>query len=105
MADEGLVITVAASFTAEPVEPTIAYLLGRLGIPHRIAFAPYGQVLRELVDRAGLFAQNRGVNVALVRLSDLGDAVRDLVDLAAAYAQREGAAPLLLVVCPEQGPD
>ncbi len=106
MADDPLNIAVAASFTAEPVEPTIAYLLGRLGIPHRIAFAPYDQVLRELVDRAGVFGQSRGVNVALVRLSDLSHgrdrsaAARELADLAAAHVRREGAASLLLVLCP-----
>jgi FkbH-like protein len=102
MADEALEIAVAATFTAEPVEPAIAYLLGRLGIAHTLAFAPYGQALRELVDPAGLFGKSRGACVALVRISDLPpDGARELADLAAAHARRPGAAPLLVVVCPE----
>jgi FkbH-like protein len=120
MEDRSLLIAVAASFTADPVKPAIDCFLDRFGVAHRVALAPYGQLLRELLDPGGVFGQNRGgIDVALVRLADLdgcrargharraSDAAamrrsaRELAEHAAAHARREGAAPLLVCVCPE----
>jgi FkbH-like protein len=113
-----LVVAIAATFTADLVKPSIDALLDLLHVAHRVELAPYNQLIRELVDQGGLFGQNRGgVDVALVRLADLGyrdahrhgapdpEAMRrnagDLVTYAVAHARREGAAPLLMCVCPE----
>ena len=117
MEDRALVVGVAATFTADPVAPALGCFLDLLGIAHRITLAPYAGLLRELVDPHGVFGQNRGgVDVALVRLADLGGrpargrapdpealrrGARELADHAAAHAGREGAAPLLVCLCPE----
>jgi FkbH-like protein len=118
MENRELLVAIAANFTADLVKPPIDALLDLLHVEHRVELAPYNQLLRELVDQGGLFGQNRGgVDVALVRLADLGDrdahrrgppdpaAMRrnadDLVTYAAAHARRQGAAPLLVCVCPE----
>src|SRR5262245_38468243 len=115
MEARALAVAVAATFTVDPVTPSIRYFLDRFGIRHEIELAPYNQVLRELIDRAGAFGRSRdGASVAVVRLSDLGSAgghakgrpdpaamrerARDLAEYAAAYAKREGAAPLLVVL-------
>ncbi|MFT3764368.1 MAG: HAD-IIIC family phosphatase [Minicystis sp.] len=118
MEQRALVVAVAANFTADLVEPTVRYLLDRLRIPHRVELAGYNQVHRELVDRSGLFARNRdGVDVALLRLADLGrpdgkrkdrpdlgamrEGAREIANLVAGHCGREGAPPLLVVICPE----
>ncbi|APR77521.1 Peptide synthetase [Minicystis rosea] len=117
MEQRAIVVAIAASFTADPIERPLRMLLDRSGIEHRVALAGYDQVQRELCDRAGLFAQNRdGVDVALVRLVDLSHArahgqppsieavrrgARDLADLVAGHTGRAGAPPLLLVIGPD----
>jgi FkbH-like protein len=118
MEQRPLVVAIAANFTADPVAPTVGHLLDRIGLPHRVDFAPYNQLLAELVDRASLFAQNRdGVDVALVRLADLGRRdghrkdtpdpetlrrnARELGAYIAAFCGRAGAPALLVVICPE----
>ncbi len=115
-----LAIAIAATFTAEPADAAIAYVLGLFSIAHAIDHAGYGQLLQELIDPGGLFGQNRGgFDVGLVRLSDLGRSgheregspidgaaltrnVADLARFAKAFAQREGAPPLLVVITPER---
>ena len=118
-----LKIAVAANFTPDLVRPAVAHWLGELGIAHAIEIAPYNQLFQELIDPASLFGRTRaGINVALVRLGEwarregegharrraegesseaLGRNVDELINLASAYARREGAAPLLVIVCPE----
>jgi FkbH-like protein len=64
-------IAIAGTFTVEPVEASINFWMEELGIPSRIAFAPYNQVLQELLDPHTLLSRNEtGVNVLLIRLSD-----------------------------------
>src|SRR5687768_16173235 len=43
-------IALAASFTLEPVEPALAFWLAELGYAGEIEFAPYNQVLQQLID-------------------------------------------------------
>ena len=64
------VLAIAATFTAEPLEPALRFWLDVLGIDVRVAFAPYNQVFQQLLDRSSLLATNRGVNVVLVRFED-----------------------------------
>src|SRR6478735_3928965 len=64
-------IAISATFTAEGVQPGLAFWAGELGLEYEIRFAAYNQLFQELLDPAGLFARNRGgVNVALVRFAD-----------------------------------
>src|SRR5438045_6973626 len=64
-------IAISATFTAEAIQPGLAFWAGELGLEYEIRFAGYNQLFQELLDPAGLFARNRGgINVALVRLED-----------------------------------
>ncbi|MDQ3917565.1 MAG: HAD-IIIC family phosphatase, partial [Acidobacteriota bacterium] len=117
------VITVTSSFTAEPVEKTLAFWTRQLEMPHRVEFAPYNQVFQQLLDPNSLLSRNRaGVNVVLVRFEDwqrFGESggegepadparlsaeqverdVRDLTEALRGAGER-AAAPLLVCVCP-----
>src|SRR5438874_12460412 len=65
------VIAISATFTAEAIQPGLAFWAGELGLDEEIRFAGYNQVFQQLLDPAGLFARNRGgFNVALVRWED-----------------------------------
>jgi FkbH-like protein len=65
-------IAVAATFTAEPVEPVLRFWMQELQIPADIAFAPYNQAFQQLVDPSSLLSGNRnGINVLMLRLGDL----------------------------------
>ena len=49
------------------------FWLNELGIPARLEFAAYNQVIQTLVDTRGVFARNKsGLNVVLLRLEDGG---------------------------------
>jgi FkbH-like protein len=64
-------LTVASTFTADPIEDTLAFWLRKFHLPFEIAFAAYGQVFQELIDEESLLNGNRdGVNVLLLRLED-----------------------------------
>jgi len=65
------VAAISATFTAEPVEETLAFWFEELGLDCRIEFAPYNQVFQQLLDPASLLATNaNGVNILLVRFDD-----------------------------------
>jgi FkbH-like protein len=118
-----LTVAVAASFTPDLVKPAIEHWLGELGIAHLVTLAPYNQLFQELLDPTSLFGRTRGgINVALIRLGSfarregegharagrggesaeaLDRNVDELLALVSAYARREGAAPLLVILCPE----
>ncbi|MCB0100042.1 MAG: FkbM family methyltransferase, partial [Caldilineaceae bacterium] len=62
---------IAANFTAEPLEPALAFWLNQFNIPGPIKFAPYNQLFQQLLDPTSLMARNTsGVNVLLVCLED-----------------------------------
>jgi len=64
-------IAIAATFTAEPLEKPLGFWVQELGTPMRIEFAPYNQILQQLLDPSSLFSTNRhGVNVVLLRFED-----------------------------------
>ena len=96
-------IAISATFTAEALQPGLAFWARELGLDHEIRFAGYNQLFQQLLDPAGLFAGNRGFNVALVRLEDwlpagVDESARRLME-----AVRTAAAfpsPLILVICP-----
>jgi len=98
-------IAISATFTAEAIQPGLAFWAAELGLNHEIRFAGYGQIFQELLDPASLFAQNRGgFNVALVRFEDWREAgVEDSVARFTEAVRSAAAAfpsPLIVVVCP-----
>ena len=103
------VIAISATFTAEAIQPGLAFWAGELGLDYEILFAGYNQLFQQLLDPAGLFGRNRGgFNVALVRLQDWAQAgvdepVRRLVD-AIRGAAGAFSAPLILAICPSPEP-
>ena len=52
-------LRIAANFTIEPIEQSLAYWLSELEIPAEIRFAPYNQVFQQLLE-GGLLRSNRG---------------------------------------------
>ncbi|HWC98904.1 MAG TPA: HAD-IIIC family phosphatase [Candidatus Sulfopaludibacter sp.] len=98
-------IAISATFTAEAIQPGLAFWIAELGLACEIRFAGYAQLFQELLDPSGLFARNRGgFNVALVRLEDwlpagIEDSARKFVAAVRAAAERLPS-PLIIVVCP-----
>src|SRR5690242_3326442 len=96
------VIAISATFTAEAIQPGLAFWAGELGLDYEIRFSGYNQLFQQLLDPSGLFGRNRGgFNVALVRLEDWAPAgVEDSVARFLDALRTPFAAPLILVVCP-----
>ncbi|OQW92966.1 MAG: hypothetical protein BWK79_13620 [Beggiatoa sp. IS2] len=71
MTENQLTIVISATFTAEPLEASLAFWLATLEIPATIEFAPYHQVIQQLLDSNSLFFKNQaGLNVILMRMMD-----------------------------------
>ncbi len=69
--DRRPLLTISATFTAEPIEESIAFWLRKFGLDLEITFAAYNQVFQELLGENTLVTSNRdGVNVLLIRLED-----------------------------------
>jgi len=65
------VITLTATFTADPVEEPLNFWMNELEIPCVIKFSPYSQVFQQLLDPASTLSTNHsGLNVVLIRLED-----------------------------------
>jgi FkbH-like protein len=98
-------IAISATFTAEAIQPGLAFWAGELGLDYEIRFAGYNQLFQELLDPVGLFARNRnGYNVALVRFEDwrragIEESARRLAD-AVRQASTKAPAPLIVAICP-----
>jgi len=102
-------IVISATFTADAIEPALAFWMRELGFDYGIRIAPYHQVFQLLLDPAGALAANRdGVNVILVRFEDWAQA-QDLARLEAdvrhfAESLKQAAAsfpaPLVVCICP-----
>jgi len=105
MPSDDRAIAISATFTAEAIQPALAFWAGESGLGLEIRFAGYSQVFQELLDPAGLFARNRGYNVLLVRLEDWKEAARPedaagrLADAVRACAG-SSPAPLIVALCP-----
>lgn len=64
-------IAIAATFTAEPLEESLAFWMQELTLPFNTKFAPYNQLFQQLLDPTSLLSQNQhGINVVLVRIED-----------------------------------
>jgi FkbH-like protein len=105
-----LTLTVAATFTAEPVEASLQFWSDELGCSWRLMFSPYNQVFQQLLEAGSDLSRNpNGINVLLVRLADLiasGDS--DGLDSEIAQLVRAvsaSRAPVLLLLCPSSPED
>lgn len=64
-------LAIAATFTADPVYPSIKFWLNELGMPGEVSFAPFNQVFQQLYDPQSELSTNQcGLNVLLIRLED-----------------------------------
>jgi FkbH-like protein/FkbM family methyltransferase len=91
IADEPAVtIAVTATFTAEPLESSLAFWMKEIETPSRIVFAPYNQTFQQLLDPSSLLSENRdGVNVALIRFEDwIGNAANASPNISASGKER-----------------
>src|SRR5258708_40181602 len=98
-------LAISATFTAEPIEPVLAFWGRQFNLPVEVRFAPYNQVTQSLLDPQSVLARNgHGLNVLLVRPEDLGatleQAERNVMELAQTAAAARLQLPLLFVLCP-----
>ncbi|HYL99520.1 MAG TPA: HAD-IIIC family phosphatase, partial [Blastocatellia bacterium] len=64
-------IAIASTFSAQPIEDSLRFWIGKLAFDAEIVFAPFNQVFQQLLDPGSLFLRNRnGVNVILLRIED-----------------------------------
>ncbi len=110
MPSDDRAIAISATFTAEAIQPALAFWTAELDLGLDIRFAGYSQVFQELLDPAGLFASNRaGYNILLVRFEDWKeaarpeDAARRLTD-AVRVCAASSSAPLIVALCPPTAP-
>lgn len=110
-------IAVSATFTAEPLEESLAFWMKQLEISAAIEFAPYNQIFQQLLDPTSVFARNKqGVNVILLRFEDwrrdkgedteaeLAQAIdRNLQELITALqsAVAQSSTPYVVCLCPD----
>jgi FkbH-like protein len=105
---------ISASFTAEPIQPSIDFWGRRLNSEFEVRFAPYNQLLQTLLDPSSVFAANQhGVNILLFRFEDLTQFdlsdpgalgrieanAKELVQLVRDSASRFNV-PVLVCLCP-----
>jgi FkbH-like protein len=77
-------VAIAATFTAEPLLPSLNLVLETAGLDLEVKFAAYAQVFQQLLTSTSLLAANaHGANVVLLRIEDF---VRDVSDVATARA-------------------
>ncbi|MEO8306279.1 MAG: HAD-IIIC family phosphatase [Betaproteobacteria bacterium] len=114
-------LAIAATFSAEAIQPSLAFWMDELELPARFAFAAYNQLFQELLDPASVLSANtHGFNIVLLRVedwlaadpdgecaaaegadpcADLRRKVADFVETLAA-AVRRSSASWMLVGCP-----
>lgn len=64
-------IAIAATFTAEPLLPSLRFVLNEAGLGADVRFAPYNQVFQELLAPTTLLKKAAdGINIILVRVED-----------------------------------
>jgi FkbH-like protein len=104
-AADSFVFSIAASFTAEPLQASLLFWGRQLQTPFEVRFAPFNQLMQTLLDSTSIFAGNlHGVNVLLVRFEDLGAFLpedAEALALAVRQAPEHSRVPLLVGVCPD----
>ena len=105
-------LAIAATFTAEPIESILPFLLGQLGYDVEVRFADYHQVIPQLLDPTSLLGRNQGVNLVLVRFEDwarfrraeeadeaIRGGVSELTAALGSFAHRRST-PTVVCICP-----
>lgn len=64
-------LQVTASFTAEPIERPLRFLLSELGVECGVGFSPYNQVVQQVLDPASAVRSANAGHFFLVRARDL----------------------------------
>lgn len=115
-------IVVSSTFTAEPLNDSLAYWAAELELWDEVRLVSYNQVFQQLLDPSSDFSLNReGLNVVLLRLDDwMGTGVwgaaserpgqiekldENLSDFVAALRRsaERTPAPHLILICPASG--
>ena len=111
-------ITVAATFTIEPILSPLQYVLHEAGLELDVRFSPYNQVFQELLTPASLLASNAGgIDLVLLRVEDFIRETTDrapaekliqrttgqLLDALGQYARRIDVPTILGVLTPSPG--
>jgi len=65
-----LLVTVTATFTAEPLRDSLEFWAEKLGLSLNLEFTALNTVFRQLLDPASKVRQNNGVNFILIRFDD-----------------------------------
>ena len=64
-------ISIAATFTIDPIVPALRFMLEQAGVPLEVRLAPYHQVFQELLSEQSLLIKGtQGINLVLIRLED-----------------------------------
>ena len=97
--------SIAATFTADPLQPIIEFWGHEVGEVYDVQFAPYNQVEQALLDPNGAFVTNsHGVNVVAIRIEDFGSEAARIVSnvehLVETLSSRHFSVPLLVCLCP-----
>jgi FkbH-like protein len=100
---------ISATFTAEPIQPVLAFWGRQLNSEFQTRFAPFNQLLQTLLDPASEFAANRhGVNVVLARIEDFAGGSAEALDANIQHfadVLREAPAhmsvPIIVALCPD----
>lgn len=100
-------ITIASTFSADPVKETIRFWLERLQLQHSVNFATPFQLIQHLLNPESPLAINpAGVNVILLRWEDLvatntddNNALHEFIEALTACVNRN-ALPCLVISCP-----
>jgi hypothetical protein len=93
-----LKLVVASTFNGTPLEESLSFWLEEFRIPTQIQFAPYSQVIEQLLDPESLLNQNKeGINLILIRLEDLNPT--EFLAALKSYAQRNSTLTII-ALCP-----
>jgi FkbH-like protein len=96
-----LTLAISATFTAEAIEPALAFWMRELGYDPEIRFTGYGQIFQELLDPTSAFARNTaGINTALVRFDDWPDG--QAAEFVSTVRSAALPVPLIVVLCPSR---
>ena len=114
-----LSLSIAATFTADPIQESLDFIAHKLTQQIQISFAPYGQVFQQLLEPGSEFiSRQSGWNIILLRVDDLFkytdikehydleelkiiQLCKEFSDAVLSYSQ-VGVAPLLIVVTPSK---
>lgn len=64
-------VFISSTFTAEPIEQSLALWSKKFGLELDISFSGYNQVLQNLIDQDSLLYRDKGLNLLLIRFEDV----------------------------------